>query len=172
LDVAFLALSTLVVTPHSVSAQAKARAAARADHYQVPAGTIVSLQLRTPIDSSTSQAHDQVDAVLTEAVTQEGVELIPIGSLVHGTILEVEPASRETPLGRISFAFGVIQHGESGSRAPFRTSPITIEAERPTSPTGKRGKSKTQPIDVAWSAGHLLSATLAQPLLVAIPKSR
>jgi hypothetical protein len=172
LHIASFVILTLTVTDHSLSAQAKARAAARAGQYQVPAGTVVSLRLRTPIDSSSSQVNDQIDAVLTESITQEGVELVPNGSLVHGTILEVEPASRETPLGRISFAFAIVQHVGSGSRAPFRTRPITIEAERPASPASKRGKSKNQPIDVSWSAGHLVSATLAEPLLVAIPKSR
>jgi len=172
LHIAFFVILTLIGTDHSLSAQVKVRPAARADQYQVPAGTVVSLRLRTPIDSSSSQVNDQIDAVLTESITREGVELVPDGSLVHGTILEVEPASRETPLGRISFAFAVVQHGGSGSRAPFRTKPITIEAERPAPPASKRGKSKNQPIDVSWSAGHLVSATLAEPLLVAIPKSR
>jgi len=144
---------------------------ARADQYRVPAGTVVSLRLRTPIDSGTSRENDQVDAVLSDAVTQDGVELIPAGSLLHGTILTVEPATKKAPLGQVSFAFAVVQHGETGSRAPFRTQTVSIAAEPPAPATTKRAP-KRQPVDVVLPAGYPLDVALREPLIVAIPKAR
>jgi len=156
----------------AVSAQAKPRAVARPDHYQVPIGTVVSARLRTPIDSSVNQVDDQVDAVLSDAVTQDGVELIPAGSLLHGSILSVEAASRIAPLGQVSFAFAVVQHAQTGSRAAFVSRSISVEAQPPAEPAGKKRGARSQPTDVLLAAGHPLHVTLAQPLVVAIPKSR
>jgi hypothetical protein len=141
----------------------------RQDYYRVPIGTIVSAKLRTPIDSSTSQLNEQIDAVLTEAITREGVELIPAGSVLHGTLVEVEPASRTMPLGRAAIAFAVVQHAESRSRAPFRTRPVTFEAQPPAETAGARRGAKRQPIDLVLPAGHPLRLTLDAPLVVAIP---
>jgi hypothetical protein len=155
-----------------VAAQAKRRAVAPTDHYRVAIGTVVSARLRTPIDSSVNQVNDQVDAVLTEAVTQDGVELIPAGSVLHGTIKSVEAASKVTPLGQVSFAFAVVQHAQTGSRAEFVTRAITVEAQPPAEPTGKRRGGHIQPIDVQLAPGRPLQVTLAQPLVVAIPKIR
>lgn len=155
-----------------VSMHAKSRAVARPDRYQVPIGTVVSARLRTPIDSSVSQVSDQVDAVLSDGVTQEGVELIPAGSVLHGSIQSVEPASRVSPLGQVSFAFAVVQHAQTGSRAEFVTRSISVQAQPPAEPPGKRHGARTQPIDVQLPAGHPLQVTLAQPLIVAIPKIR
>jgi hypothetical protein len=151
-------------------AQSRPRPAADADHYRLPIGTVVSVRLRTPIDSSVNQVNDQVDAIFAEAVTRQGVELIPAGSVLHGTILKVEPASRQAPLGQVSFAFAVVQHGESGSRASFRTRQIAIEAQPP--PVKVRRAPKHPPTDVVLPAGHPLQVTLDEPLVVAIPKAR
>ena len=62
-------------------------------------------RLRSPIDSRTARNDDQVDATLTGAVTQDGVELIPAGSIIHGRILQADAATRKSPLGRFEIAF-------------------------------------------------------------------
>jgi hypothetical protein len=159
------------VAPRAASPRTAAavQSASSSDYYKVPIGTVVSAKLRTPIDSSTSQVNEQIDAELTEAVAQNGVELIPAGSLVHGTLVEVEPASRKTPLGRAAIAFAVVQHAESRSRAPFRTRPLAFEAQPPVDPPAARRGAKRQPIDLVLPAGHPLRLTLDAPIVVAIP---
>jgi len=170
-DTPIVAAAEAVAPP--VLAQAKPKPVARPDHYKVPIGTVVPARLRTPIDSSVNQVSDQVDAVLSDAVTQDGVELIPAGSVLYGSILSVEAASREAPLGHVSFAFAVVKHAETGSRAEFVTRPISVEAQPPAEPAaGRRRGARTQPIDVQLAAGRPLQVTLAQPLVVAIPKAR
>jgi hypothetical protein len=164
-----LCLSIAVPPP---SAQSKHRAEPSASQYRIPIGTVVSVRLRTPIDSGVSQTNEQIDAELTEPVTQDGVELIPVGSLLHGAITKVEPATRKAPLGQVTFSFAIARHAESGSRAPFPTQAITIHAQLPAVPAGTRRTSRVQPIDVVLPAGHPLRVTLSEPLVVAIPKGR
>lgn len=159
-----------VLAVHPVFAQNKPHGS-RLDRYRIPSGTVVSARLRTTIDSSTNQVNDQVDAVLADAVTQDGVELIPAGSLLHGTIVRVTAASRQAPLGQVSLAFAVVQHAETGSRAPFPTRTLAIDAQVPAPVAGAK-RARRQPIDLVLPAGHPLQLTLEQPVVVGIPKGR
>jgi hypothetical protein len=137
--------------------------------YHVPAGSVLMVQLRTPISSASSQIDDQVDATLSEAVTQDGVELIPAGSVVHGTLLDVVPASSKGVRGQVTMTFAIVQHAVTKSRAAIRTRRITIEAQPPEQPADSRRASKRQPIELMLPAGHPLQLTLADPLVVFIP---
>ena len=174
------ALDTGPATPVAAASQSTARPTSaqvrprsvRPDYYRVPIGTVVAVRLRTAVDSSANQANDLVDAVLSEPVTQEGVELIPAGSILHGSIVTVERASREALRGHVSIAFAVVQHAETGSRATFRTRTITIEAQPPAETAGSRRVPRRQPIDLVLPAGPPLQLTLDEPLVVAIPKVR
>jgi hypothetical protein len=129
--------------------------------YQVPAGAVFSVRLKTSARSASSTTGDQVDAVLTETVFQDEVELIPAGSLVHGTVVDALPASPLALRGRIAVAFYVLEHAVTGSRAAIKTRPFAIDAPPPT---GKR------PVDAELLAGQQLNVVLTEPLLVRIPK--
>ena len=141
----------------------------RTSEYRIAIGTAFGARLRSPLDSRTAAKNDQVDAELTGPVVQDGVELIPGGSVLHGTIVSAEPARRESPRGRIEIVFTVVQHAETKSRAAILTRPLTFEADAPES-APKRGK--RQPIDVTLPAGYAILPALAEPLLVFIPKPR
>ena len=135
-------------------------------------GSVLMARLRSEIHSRTIQVNDQVDAELTEPVRQDGVELIPGGSLLHGAVVRAEAATKETPRGRVEIVFTVVQHAESGSRAAIRTRKLAFEAEAPAEPARGRRAPKRQPIDVVLPAGHPLVLTLAEPLVVYIPTGR
>lgn len=140
--------------------------------YRVATGTGLTARLKSAIDSGTAQANDQIDAVLSDPVTQDEVELIPSGSILHGTIRQALPATRDTPRGRVEIVFTVVQHAQSGSRAAIRTRPLMFEAEAP--PETGRGKrtAKNQLIDLVLPAGNPLLLTLADTLVVRIPTAR
>ena len=144
----------------------------RPGEYRVAIGTVLTARLKTAIDSSTAQANDQIDAVLTDALKRDEVELIPSGSILHGTIRNAEPATRDTPLGRVEIVFTVVQHAQTGSRASIRTRPLLFEAEAP--PETGRGKrtAKKQPIDLVLPAGNPLLLTLTDTLVVYLPVTR
>jgi hypothetical protein len=133
------------------------------DDYQVPAGTPLMIQLRTPLDSASSQIEDAVRATLTDAVTQDGVELIPKGSTLHGRVTDVLAASKQNRIGRLAFGFHVIEHVETHSLATIQARAVSFEATLAP-------KEKFR--DVQVPADERLLLTLSSPLLVHIPRSR
>jgi hypothetical protein len=139
-------------------------------NYRVPAGTVLQARLRTPLGSASSRVDDQVDAILLEPVNGDGVELIPVGSAIHGRVVDVTPASQRELRGRLSLAFFVVQHAQTGSRAAIVSRPIKFEASEPEEPVTKGRRQKKYPVDVQTSPAQLVSVTLAEPLTVFLPK--
>jgi hypothetical protein len=138
-----------------------AKARGRYDDYQVPAGTPLIVRLRTTMDSASGQVDDQVRATLLSPVAQDGAELIPKGSTLHGKIVEVQPASKQNRVGRIVVAFNVIEHVETRSLATIQTRSIPFEATLAP-------KEKFR--DVRVESGEQLTLTLATPLKVRLPR--
>ena len=140
------------------------------DRYQVPAGAALLLKLGTALDGGTASVDDQVEATLWSPLIQDGVELIPAESVVFGRVVEVVRASERRPSGYITFAFSIVEHAATGSRATLNTRTITIEAPRPddSQPTGR--KEKRKPVDAAMPAGASFIAVTSEPLLVRIPR--
>ena len=155
----------------ALSGQTKSRDL-RPGEYRVAIGTILSARLRNALDSRTAQAAGQIDAVLTDPIKQDDVELIPAGSVLHGAIVQAQAATKDNLLGRVEIVFTVVQHAETRSRAAIRTRSLIFEAEPPAEPARGRRPSKKQPIDVVLPAGHSLMLTLADTLVVHIPVSR
>src|SRR5688500_3720079 len=91
------------------------------DRYQLPAASALLLKLVTPLDSGSMSVGDQVEAILWSPVIQEGVELIPEGSTVIGKVVNVARAKERTPAASIAFAFFVVEHAGTGSRATLTT---------------------------------------------------
>ena len=142
---------------------------AMVDH-RVPAGAILQARLRTTVGSASNQVDDQVDAILLEPVTADEIELIPAGSAIHGKVVDVTPASAHNLRGRLSIAFFVVQHAATGSRAAIVTRPILFEASAPDEAVVKGRRHQKYPVDVQTSPSQPVTVTLAQPLIVYIPK--
>ena len=159
------------------AAQQKARGAAAAKpaapqyaRYQVAAGTALLLKMSTPLNSGTAAVDDQVEAVLWSPVMQDGIELVPAGSVVFGKVTDFVRATDRRPTGSISFAFKIIEHGETGSRETLSTQKIILEAQRVMDDGRGKARKRLDPVDVAIPAGMRLVAMTAEPLLVRIPR--
>jgi hypothetical protein len=137
------------------------KAPARASDYQLPAGSVVAVTLRTTVGSATATLGDQVDATLADAITRDGIVLIPAGSPLHGSVVDVLSASERELRGRVAVAFHVIEHATTRSRAAIRTKTIALDAPPPLD---------RRPSDVRLAAGQALNLILTEPLLVRIPK--
>jgi hypothetical protein len=135
----------------------------RYDDFQVPAGTPLVVRLRTSLDSASVQINEPIRATLTSAVTQDGYELIPTGSTLHGKVTDVQPASKQKPIGRVVVEFNVIEHLETHSLATIQTRSIPFDAT--LAPKQKFS-------DVQVNSGEALTLTLASPLRVKLPKSQ
>jgi len=127
--------------------------------YQLPAGQVLSVRMRTSARSQSSRPGDEIETALIDAVAQDANELLPAGSKLLGSVVDAVPASPERP-ARLVLAFSVIEHARTGSRAAINTQPLTIEA----APTlGKRR------INVELTAGQTVRVVLRGPLFVHIP---
>jgi len=135
------------------------------DAYQVPAGTVLAGLMRAPLDSARLRVEDRVSAILRSSITQNRMELIPAASLIHGKVLDVVPASRWQPHGRIVMGFYSIEHGSTGNRIAIAARPVIFE---PVDVVGSGIPRRS--IDVRVNAGELLHITLAEPLVVRLPK--
>jgi hypothetical protein len=144
--------------------------APRLAEYGVPAGSALLLKLLTPLDSATASVDDQVEATLWSPVIQEGVELIPVGSVAIGQVVAVVRASKQTPLGAVTFAFTIVEHAETGSRAMLTTRKVVIEAPSRASTEQGRGRHRQEPTQAIMPAGTPLVAMTAEPLVVRIPR--
>src|SRR5436190_6143220 len=132
------------------------------DDFQVPAGTSLVVRLRTPVDSSSGQVDDLVRATLVDGVIQNGYELIPKGSTLHGKVTDVQPASKQNRTGRVVLEFNVIEHLETHSHATIQTRAIPFEATL---------EAKDKFRDVRVDSGEQLTLTLAIPLKVRLPRN-
>ena len=139
------------------------KAKGRFDDYQVPAGTPLVVRLRTSMDSASGQIDDPVRAMLLSPVTQDGVELIPKGSMIHGKVTDIQPASKENRAGRLTIEFNVIEHVETRSLATIQTRSVLYEATLAP-------KEKFR--DVRVDSGEQLTLILATPLKVRLPRAQ
>lgn len=130
------------------------------EEFQVAAGNTLPIALNRRLASNANQPADHVEGRLLRAIVADGVELVPAGATVLGTVSEVEPAGLKKP-GRLAFTFHVIEHPETGSRATIKASVVTFESQRPA-------KGNVYP-DVMLEKGTDASVLLLAPLQVRLP---
>jgi hypothetical protein len=146
--------------PAAAKASAKA-AGRRFNEYQVPAGTTLPIQLRTRLSSNTNRRADAIEGRLSRPLTTgAGVELVPSGAVLLGTVSEAEAAGLKQR-GRLAFTFHVVEHPETGSRATIKASVLTFESEVPA-----KGNLFAE---VRLEKGEDTSVLLLAPLLVRLP---
>lgn len=75
---------TILAAPFNANAKTK----------RIPAGTKFALQLMNPVSTSTDSAGAEFTAILMTDQTADSDVILPMGSLVRGTIKRVEPSKR------------------------------------------------------------------------------
>jgi hypothetical protein len=138
------------------------------DH-QVPAGTWLFLELRTPIASDTSQPSDAIRGVLKSPLTSDGVELVPSGAVVLGTVTEAAPALHRRDRARVAFRFHVLEHPTTGSRVSIRSETRVLEVEGGKKIKDAEGAAAFNQIRLKH--GDDVSVSLREPFLVRIPEA-
>jgi hypothetical protein len=73
--------------------------------YTIPADTALRLSIDTPLSSETAKVEDPVEATLASAVTVDGVEVVPAGSTVRGTVTGVESSGKVKGRASLSLQF-------------------------------------------------------------------
>ena len=82
--------------------------AAKFREVTVPEGTKLSLKLSTAVSSATSKPEDAVEATLAEAVSVDGTEVLPAGSVVKGLVAAAEGSGRVKGPASITLRFQTI----------------------------------------------------------------
>jgi hypothetical protein len=60
--------------------------AARFREYTLPAGATLTAQLNSSLGSNTSRVNDPVEAALTQTERVDGVDVLPVGSVIRGVV--------------------------------------------------------------------------------------
>jgi hypothetical protein len=118
----------------------------------VPADAVMGLQLETTVSSERAKIEDAVDARVTRDVRVGGRVAIPAGSVVHGTVTEVERGGKVRERARLSIRFHTVVLG-NGDRLALRTDAITREGTSP-------GRESAAKIGGAAVGGAILGAIL------------
>jgi hypothetical protein len=93
----------------------------------IPAGTVLPVELQSSVASDTSSVEDRVRARLRKAIMIDGVEALPAGSSLLGTVTEATRSARVKGRARIGFRFDSIEPA-GRERLDIRTAVIAREA--------------------------------------------
>ena len=113
-------------------------------HYTVAADTVIRARMDSQLSSKTARVGDRFSATVTEPVYGgTGVEVIPVGSKVWGSVTAVRRAGRRTP-GSISVSFNQVElpsrarYAINGSLASLQTDDMNDDNEGTVSGRGQR----------------------------------
>ncbi len=118
----------------------------------VPTDSVIGLQMESTVSSDRAKVEDAVDARVTRDVRVDGRVAIPAGSLVHGTVTEVERGSKVRERARLGIRFHTVVLA-GGERLTLRTEAITREG-------AAAGRQSAAKIGGAAVGGAILGAIL------------
>jgi len=97
---------------------------------EVASGTILELELLTPLDSSVNRVNDELQARTLSPLYVRGEQVLPAGSYVEGHITEVQASGRVKGRARLAFTFDRLSTPTGLKK--IRTSYVEREAESDT----------------------------------------
>jgi hypothetical protein len=72
---------------------------------EIPEGTMVHARLMTPLNSASTQKGAEVEAVLSRPLVNDGKLILPQGSVLKGSVVQVRPARHWKHNGELRFVF-------------------------------------------------------------------
>jgi hypothetical protein len=91
----------------------------------VPSGTTLSIELRTALASNTSTVEETVHGVLRRALVVDGVEVVPAGAGLTGSVTEAAQSGRVKGRARLALRFTSV----TVDKEPHRISTAAIARE-------------------------------------------
>lgn len=89
----------------------------------IPAGTVLTVRLNTPVASDTSRVEQRVDGTLARDVRVGGVEALGAGATLRGTVTNAERSGRVKGRANVAFKFDHI--AANGTVYPVSTRTIS-----------------------------------------------
>lgn len=72
---------------------------------EIPPGSMVHARLMTPLSSASTLKGAEVEAILSQPLVEDGKLILPQGSLLKGTVVQVQPARHWKRNGQLRFVF-------------------------------------------------------------------
>jgi hypothetical protein len=72
---------------------------------EIPSGTVLELELLTPLDSSVNRAGDEIQAKTLSPLYVEGKEVLDAGAYVEGRVTDAQASGRVKGRARLAFTF-------------------------------------------------------------------
>jgi hypothetical protein len=95
----------------------------------VPAGTVLRVTLTTPVASDTSNVEDAVRATLQNAVTAEGITVLPAGATVLGHVTSAQRSAKVKGRASVALRFNSVDLSGDGGRESIQSGTITRVAQ-------------------------------------------
>ena len=80
------------------------------------AGSVIHALLKTPLDSASARKSAAVEAVMTEPLLTDSQLILPEGTLLRGSVLQVQPARRLHRNGQLRIVFHEIEPPKSAQQ--------------------------------------------------------
>jgi hypothetical protein len=98
---------------------------------QIPVDSVIGLQVERTISSETARVEDRVEARVTRDVRVGDKVAIPAGSVVQGSVMEVERGGKVKERAKLGIRFHTVVLAD-GTRLGIRTDSIVREGASPT----------------------------------------
>jgi hypothetical protein len=118
----------------------------------VPSDAVMGLQIERTISSETARVEDRVEARVTRDIRVGDRVAIPAGSVVHGSVMEVERGGKVKEKARLGIRFHTVVL-DSGTRLAIKTDSVIREGASPA-------KESAAKIGGAAIGGAILGAIL------------
>jgi hypothetical protein len=127
-----------------------------------PSGSVVHARLVTPLSSATTKKGEPVEAVITEPLVVADQLILPEGSVIKGSVVQVQPARRMSRNGQLRILFhevapphGIEQKVEASLEAVAvaKGAHLKLDAEGGAQVTTPRTRYLTTGIAVALAMG-------------------
>ena len=103
----------------------------------LPASSVISLQIESPLSTERNRVEDRVDARVTRDVLAAGRVAIPAGSRVLGSVTVVERGGKVKERSRLGVRFHTLILGD-GSEVALQTEPVYRDGESPAGDSTKK----------------------------------
>ena len=105
-------------------------AAAKFRELTIPAGTMLTIRLETPVASNTSRVDEPIEGTLSDPQIVDRTVVLPVGSRVRGFVAEAKPSGKVKGRARLGIRLDKVTD-PSGATYPIAGS-LAAEARRTT----------------------------------------
>lgn len=142
-------ITTILMAAALAVPAANASAGGRDREITIPAGTPITIELRSRVASNSSHVEDPVSAVLRRSLVVNGVTVVPAGASLSGVVTEATQSGKVKGRGRVAFRLTSLHAHDDRYR--IRTASIAR-----TAPATK--KEDATKIGIGAGAGALVGA--------------